>query len=61
MIVLAAVAMVSCGGNTNSQATEEVETVETVVTEQAPADSTACAEACDSTACPKAEGECCTK
>lgn len=51
VVVLTAVAMVSCAGNANSNAaTETVEATETVVETVAPAcDSTACAEKCDST------------
>lgn len=64
VIVLAAVAMVSCGGNATKPAeAAEVETVATEVVEEVveACDSTACC-AADSTACEKAaEGECCKK
>lgn len=53
VIVLAAIAMVSCGGNTNSQAAEET-VVEEAVVETAVVDSTACCKA-DSTACQATE------
>ena len=59
VIVLAAVAMVSCGGNATKPA--EAAEVETTVVETAVVDTTACVAAADSTACQKAEGECCTK
>lgn len=60
VIVLAAVAMVSCGGNATKPA-EAVEVEATEVVEAVAAcDSTACC--ADTTACAKAaEGECCTK
>lgn len=58
MIVMAAVAMVSCGGNATQPAeTVEVEATE-VVTEVA--DTTACGQ-CDSTACDKAVEACPSK
>ena len=57
-IVMAAVAMVSCGGNATKPA-EAVEVEATEVVTETP-DSTACAQ-CDSTACDKAVEECPSK
>lgn len=65
VVVLSAVAMVSCAGNANKNAAVEVEATEIVAAEPAAAcDSTkTCCEACDSakTCCEQAEGECCSK
>lgn len=70
VVVLCAVALVSCAGNANKNAAAEAEATETVATEVVaePAaeccDSTkTCCEACDSTktCCEQAEGECCNK
>lgn len=60
VIVVAAVAMVGCAGNSTKPV--ETEVVETEVVTEAPvADTTACA-GCDTTACDKAaEGACCNK
>lgn len=59
VIVLAAVAMVSCGGNATKPA-EATEVEATEVVEVVACDSTACC--ADTTACVKAaEGECCNK
>ncbi|MEG1700410.1 MAG: hypothetical protein RRY33_03930 [Alistipes sp.] len=59
VIVLAAVAMVSCGGNATKPA-DAVEVEATEVVETVVPDSTACC--ADSTACEKAaEGEACNK
>ncbi len=68
VVVLSAVAMVSCAGNANKNAAAEAEATEVVATEvvaepAAECDSTktCCTEACDSTktCCEQAEGECC--
>lgn len=67
VIVLGAVAMVSCGGNTSKPAETVVEAEATEVvsacegcTEKC--DSTAeCCGKCDSTACEKAESACCNE
>lgn len=70
VVVLSAVALVSCAGNANKNAAAEVEATEIVATEIVPqpaagcCDSTkTCGEACDSakTCGKQAEGKCCTK
>lgn len=63
VIVLAAVTMVGCCGNSTPKAAEAAEAtaVETVAPAAVATDSTACAEKCDSTKAVKAEGECCNK
>ena len=66
VVVMAAVAMVSCCGNSNKKAAEGEATEAaacTECTEKCDSTEACCAEKCDSTkdCAEKAEGECCNK